>query len=157
VRYSTPGITFANACHVCTVEVHDTGEVEILRYVVSEDCGAMINPMVVHGQISGGVVQGIGGALHEQFVYDEAGNPLTTTFLDYLIPTATEVPHLEIHHVNNPTDAPGGYKGVGEGGAIGSGPAVRNAVSDAIGVTVDGPVRPADVLALLAGASERGG
>jgi carbon-monoxide dehydrogenase large subunit len=152
VRYSTPGITFANACHVCTVEVHDTGEVEILRYVVSEDCGAMINPMVVHGQISGGVVQGIGGVLHEQFVYDESGNPLTTTFLDYLIPTAAEVPDLEIHHLSTPTGAPGGYKGVGEGGAIGAVPAVRNAISDAIGVTVDRPVRPADVLALLAAA-----
>jgi carbon-monoxide dehydrogenase large subunit len=150
VRYSTPAITFANACHVCTVEVHDTGQVEILRYVVSEDCGAMINPMVVHGQVSGGVVQGIGGVLHEQFVYDDEGNPLTTTFLDYLIPTAADVPHLEIHHLSTPTDAPGGYKGVGEGGAIGAVPAVRNGVSDALGLTIEGPVRPAEVLALLA-------
>ncbi len=146
------------------MEVHDTGEVEILRYVVSEDCGAMINPMVVHGQISGGVVQGIGGVLHEQFVYDESGNPLTTTFLDYLIPTAAEVPDLEIRHLSTPTGAPGGYKGVGEGGAIGAVPAVRNAISDALGVTVDRPVRPADVLALLddaeagrAGADTNGG
>ena len=91
-RYSTPSITWANACHICTVEITDTSEVKLLRYIVSEDCGVMINPMVVEGQISGGVVQGIGAVIHEGFVYDEDGNPLTTTFLDYLIPTTTDIP-----------------------------------------------------------------
>jgi carbon-monoxide dehydrogenase large subunit len=144
-RYSTPGITFANACHICTVEIAATGKVDIARYIVSEDCGVMINPMVVEGQISGGVVQGIGAVLHEQFVYDEQGNPLTTTLLDYLIPTSTEVPVLEIGHIQTPAAGPGGYKGVGEGGAIGAVPAVRNAISDALGTDVCRAVRPCDV------------
>ena len=79
---------WANATHVCTCEVDvATGQVELLRYIVSEDCGAMINPNVVEGQIAGGTVQGIGGALLEQMAYDEDGNPLSTTFVDYLLPT----------------------------------------------------------------------
>ena len=91
-RYRAPDLMYSNACHVCTVEIDRvTGAVEVLRYVVSETA-LMINPAVVHGQIDGGAVQGIGGALLEEFVYDEAGNPLTTTFLDYLIPTAADVP-----------------------------------------------------------------
>src|SRR6202011_886275 len=88
VRYSTPGITFANACHICTVEIDHTGKVSLLRYIVSEDCGVMINPMVVEGQISGGVVQGIGGVLYEHVRYDGNGTPLSSTFMDYLLPTA---------------------------------------------------------------------
>jgi carbon-monoxide dehydrogenase large subunit len=95
------------------------------------------------------VVQGIGAVVHENFVYDDDGNPLTTTFLDYLIPTTTEIPVLEIGHLETPASGPGGYKGVGEGGAIGAVPAVRNAISDALaqvgaaGITT--PVRPCDV------------
>jgi carbon-monoxide dehydrogenase large subunit len=148
-RYAATGITWANACHVCVVEVQPTGLVDVLRYVISEDCGVMINPAVVHGQISGGVVQGIGAAFLEQFVYDDAGNPLTTTFLDYLIPTASDVPALEITHLDTRAPGPGGYKGVGEGGMIGSVPAVRNAISDAVGATVTSPVRPGDVYELM--------
>ena len=148
-RYTTPGITWANACHICTVEISDTSEIKLLRYIVSEDCGVMINPMVVEGQISGGVVQGIGAVLHEGFVYDDEGNPLTTTFLDYLIPTTTEIPVLEIGHLQTPASGPGGYKGVGEGGAIGAVPAVRNAISDALAQAgargITRPVRPCDV------------
>ena len=79
-----------------------TGAVEILRYVVSEDCGVMINPNVVEGQIAGGVVQGIGGVLYEHSAYDEAGNPLAGTFVDYLLPTATEVPEIEYAHIETP-------------------------------------------------------
>jgi carbon-monoxide dehydrogenase large subunit len=148
-RYSTPGITFAIACHICTVEVHDDGRCAILRYVVSEDCGVLINPAIVRGQICGGIVQGIGSVLHEQFRYDDAGNPLTTTFLDYLIPTASDVPTFEIGHLGTPGPGPGGYKGVGEGGAIGAVPAVRNAISDALGVTITCAVRPGDLVDLL--------
>jgi carbon-monoxide dehydrogenase large subunit len=148
-RYAATGITWANACHVCVVEVQPTGLVDVLRYVISEDCGVMINPAVVHGQISGGVVQGIGAAFLEQFVYDDAGNPLTTTFLDYLIPTASDVPMLEIEHLDTRAPGPGGYKGVGEGGMIGSVPAVRNAISDAVGATVTSAVRPGDVYELM--------
>jgi carbon-monoxide dehydrogenase large subunit len=156
VSYQAPPITWSNACHVCTVEVDPaTGVVEILRYVVSEDCGVMINPMVVEGQIAGGVVQGIGGVLYEQFVYDEDGNPLTTTFLDYLIPTATEVPSIEYGHIETRSPTPGGHKGMGEGGAIGAPPCVFNAVADALAVrgrrVTDQPLTPSRVLDALAG------
>ncbi len=103
-RYTpTAPFTWSNACHVCTCEVDPvTGAVTLLRYVVSEDCGVMINPMVVEGQIAGGVVQGIGGVLYEHMVYDDDGNPLATTFLDYLLPTAAEVPD---HRVRPHRDA----------------------------------------------------
>jgi carbon-monoxide dehydrogenase large subunit len=145
---------WSNACHLCTVEIdRDTGLVEVLRYVVSEDCGVMINPMVVEGQIAGGVAQGIGGVLYEHFVYDEDGNPLTTTFLDYLVPTAAEMPVLEYGHVETHSNMPGGHKGMGEGGAIGSPPAVFNAVADALvplGVRpTRTPLGPSEVLALI--------
>lgn len=127
------GSTYSNACHICTCEVDPiTAEVRVLRYVVSEDCGTMINPTVVEGQIAGGVAQGIGGALYEHFVYDEDGNPLTTTFLDYIVPTTTEMPRLEYSHIETPSERPGGFKGMGEGGAIGAPAAVFNAVADAV-------------------------
>jgi carbon-monoxide dehydrogenase large subunit len=145
---------WANATHVCTCEVDvATGHVQLLRHIVSEDCGPMINPAVVEGQIAGGTVQGIGGALSEHLVYDADGNPLTTTFLDYLLPTATEVPTIEYGHVETPGPGPGGYKGVGEGGAIGAPPAVINAVADALspfGVTItEQPLSPSKILALI--------
>src|SRR4029077_12680447 len=121
---------WVNATHCCTCEVDvATGRVELLRYIVSEDCGPMINPSVVEGQIAGGTVQGIGGVLLEHLVYDEDGNPLTTTFMDYLLPTSTDVPMIEYGHVETASPGPGGYKGVGEGGAIGAPPAVVNAVA----------------------------
>lgn len=154
-----PGVTWSNAAHICTCEVDiQTGEVNLLRYIVSEDCGTMINPMVVEGQISGGVVQGIGGVLLEHFVYDRDGNPLTTTFLDYLLPTTTEVPILEIGHIETPSNRPGGFKGMGEGGAIGSPAAIINAVLDALtplGVRsiTRQPLSPSAVLDLIANAA----
>jgi carbon-monoxide dehydrogenase large subunit len=157
-RYQpSSAFTWSNACHICVCEVdRDTGAVEILRYVVSEDCGVMINPNVVEGQIAGGVVQGIGGVLFEHMKYDEDGNPLATTFVDYLLPTAAEVPILEYGHIETPAPTnPGGYKGLGEGGAMASPPAVINAVADALahlGVVVrDQPLGPADVVALMSG------
>lgn len=126
-------IISANATHACTCEVDiETGEVKLLRYVVAEDCGPMINPDIVEGQIAGGTVQGIGGALLENMAYDPDGNPISTTFMDYLLPTSTEVPIIEYGHVESPGPGAGGYKGVGEGGAIGSVPAVVNAVADAL-------------------------
>ena len=88
-----------------------TGQVEILRYVISEDCGNMINPMVVEGQISGGVAQAIGGVFYEHMIYDADGNPTTTTFMDYLVPTAAEVPDFEHGHVVTPSEHSGRVQG----------------------------------------------
>jgi carbon-monoxide dehydrogenase large subunit len=156
-RYAANSMTiWVNATHVCTCEVDvETGRVQLLRYIVSEDCGPMINPDVVEGQIAGGVVQGIGGVLFEHLVYDDDGNPLTTSFLDYLVPSAAEVPPIEYGHIETPSPGPGGYKGVGEGGAIGAPPAVVNAVADAIapfGVDItELPLSPARIVALVKG------
>jgi aerobic carbon-monoxide dehydrogenase large subunit len=147
--------TWSNATHICVVEIDSrTWIPRIRRYIVSEDCGRMINPMIVEGQIFGGVVQGIGGVLLEDFVYDADGNPLTTTFMDYLLPTTTEVPDIEVGHVETEsTTNPGGFKGLGEGGAIGSHAAVANAVSDALahlGVEVTRtPLGPNDIFQLV--------
>ncbi|HUO39886.1 MAG TPA: xanthine dehydrogenase family protein molybdopterin-binding subunit [Mycobacterium sp.] len=154
-------ILWANATHACTCEVDvTTGRVILLRYIVSEDVGPMINPTVVEGQIAGGTVQGIGGALMENLVYDDDGNPLATTFVDYLLPTATEVPPIEFGHVEIPGPGPGGYKGVGEGGAIGSTPAVINAINDALApleVTITKlPATPSSIIAALEQAGSGG-
>ena len=155
-RFTNGGvITWSNATHVCTCEVDSlTGHVNLLRYIVAEDCGTMINPNVVEGQIAGGVVQGLGGALLEHFVYDDDGNPLTTTFLDYLLPTTTEVPRLEYGHIETPSERPGGHKGLGEGGAIGAPAAVFNAVADALaplGVKLTSqPLTPSAIVDALA-------
>jgi carbon-monoxide dehydrogenase large subunit len=159
-RYTAPSPmpVWANATHMCTCEVDvETGEVKLLRYVVSEDCGPMINPSVVEGQIAGGTVQGIGGALLEELAYDEDGNPVSSTFMDYLLPTAADVPIIEYGHVETPSAAPGGYKGVGEGGAIGAPPAVINAVADALapfGARITRlPLRPEVVLDMIQAAA----
>ncbi|MEX0663138.1 MAG: xanthine dehydrogenase family protein molybdopterin-binding subunit [Acidimicrobiia bacterium] len=159
VSYQAPPVTWSNACHLCTVEVDaDTGLVEVLRYVVSEDCGVMINPMIVEGQVAGGVVQGIGGVLYEHLVYDDDGNPLTTTFMDYLVPTAAEVPEIEYGHIETRSPTPGGHKGMGEGGAIGSPPAVFNAVADALALrgikATRQPLTPNRVVDLLTGRAD---
>jgi carbon-monoxide dehydrogenase large subunit len=129
-----PAGTFSNACHVAVVEVDiATGGVKIERFVVVEDAGVLINPTIVEGQIHGGVAQGIANALYEEIVYDEAGNILTGSLADYLVPTMAEIPDLEIHHLETITDASiTGVKGVGEGGAIGAPGAVINAVVDAL-------------------------
>jgi carbon-monoxide dehydrogenase large subunit len=157
-RYKSPVFMFSNACHAVTVEVdRATGQVRILRYVVSEDCGNMINPMIVEGQIAGGIAQAIGGVFYEHMIYDADGNPLTTTFMDYLLPTAAEVPDFEYGHVVTPSNTPGGYKGLGEGGAIASPPALLNAVADALaplGVTLtEQHLSPSKVLALIESAA----
>ena len=107
---------WANATHVCTCEVDSaTGAVTLLRYIVSEDCGPMINPNVVEGQIDGGTVQGIGGALLEHLAYDSDGNPVTTTFVDYLLPTIADVPVIEHCHIETPGPGPGRLQGRGRG------------------------------------------
>ncbi|MCY3662533.1 MAG: xanthine dehydrogenase family protein molybdopterin-binding subunit [bacterium] len=157
-RFKAPPVTYSNAAHACTCEVDvATGAVRLLRYAVSEDCGVMINPMVVKGQIAGGVVQGIGGALLEEMAYDSDGNPLTTTLAEYLVPSAAEVPVIEYGHVVTPSDTPGGHKGTGEGGAIGSVPCVFNAVADALAPLsvrlTAGPLSPDRIRAAIVAAS----
>lgn len=141
--------------HVCTVEVDiETGQVQILRYVAVDDCGPHINPMIVQGQIHGGVVQGIGEALQEIAVYDEAGQLLTGTMMDYAVPKASQMPHIETDHTVTPSPVnPLGVKGCGEAGTIVSAGAVINAVVDALsplGIThIDKPVTPARVWAAI--------
>lgn len=124
------------ATHACVVEVDpETGAVALLRYAVAEDCGRIINPQVVEGQAHGAVAQGIGGALYESVVYDEQGQLVTGSLMDYLVPGATELVGLELAHLEIPApESPNGAKGVGEGGTLAPGPAIANAVSDALGV-----------------------
>lgn len=155
VRFTHPATpTWSNACHACICEIDpETGIVALRRYVVSEDCGVMINPSIVEGQIRGGVAQGIGQALLEEMSYDPAGTPTASTFVDYLVPTASDVPAIEIGHIETPARGPGGYKGIGEGGAIGAPAAVANAVCDALRhlsvETTHLPITPPQVLALI--------
>ncbi len=131
--YDPPG-TFSNACHLAEVEVNpETGEVSILRFLVVEDAGRLINPAIAEGQIRGGVAQGIANALYEELVYDQDGNLVTASLMDYLPPTWAEIPPVEIMHRETVTDPVlSGAKGLGEGGAIGAPAAVLNAVSDAL-------------------------
>jgi carbon-monoxide dehydrogenase large subunit len=132
-EYDPPG-TFSNACHIAEVEVDpETGDVRILRFLVVEDAGRLINPAIAEGQIRGGVAQGIANALYEELVYDEDGNLMTASLMDYLPPTSAEIPHIEIMHRETvPDPEPSGAKGLGEGGTIGAPAAVLNAVSDAL-------------------------
>jgi CO/xanthine dehydrogenase Mo-binding subunit len=141
-------LVFSNAAHCCLVEVHPrTGVVTVLKYVVVHDCGRELNPLIVEGMVHGSTVHGIGAALLEEFRYDEQGQLLTATFLDYLKPTATDVPEIEVERLEHPSPfTPLGAKGVGEGGAIPGPAAVANAVEDALssfGVTVrELPITP---------------
>jgi len=127
-------VTFANGVHAVVVEVDpESGGVALRRYVVVHDCGKLINPMIVEGQVAGGVAQGIGGALHEELIYDPNGQLLTASFLDYGLPEATDVPRIEVHHLETPsTRNPLELKGVGEAGAIAVAAAVAGAVEDAL-------------------------
>jgi carbon-monoxide dehydrogenase large subunit len=151
-------VTYTSAVHVAWVEVDvDTGAVRLLRYVVAHDCGRLINPTIVEGQIHGGVAQGVGGGLFEELVFDAQGQLLTGTLMDYLVPTAMELPPIETVHLEFPSPRnPLGIKGIGEGGAISPPAALANAVEDALrpfGVRVTAtPLGPARVLALLAAA-----
>jgi aerobic carbon-monoxide dehydrogenase large subunit len=152
---------WAQATHVCWVDVDlNTGRVQIPRYVVVEDCGELINPAVVDGQISGGVVQGIGAVLYEKSVYDDQAQFQAGTFMDYLLPTAMEVPDIEIHHVETPTDIEINYRGVGEGGMIAAPAALTNAIEDALaylGVRITEQYLPPARILELAGVIARPG
>jgi carbon-monoxide dehydrogenase large subunit len=151
--YDPPG-TFSNACHIAMVEVDvATGAVRIDRFLVAEDAGRLINPMIADGQIHGGIAQGIGNALFEEIVYDESGNIVTATLADYLPPTAREIPPIEIRHFETMADSVTKAKGLGEGGAIGAPAAILNAVNDALspfGVALDEiPATPQRIRAAL--------
>lgn len=151
-----PTVTYASAAHCAVVEVDPaTGQVTILRYLVVHDCGRVVNPLLADGQVVGGVVQGIGGALCEHLVYDDDGQPVSGSFMDYAMPVAAGVPFIELDHIESlSTRNPLGVKGLGEGGAIGPPAAIANAVEDALrgfGVVVRrGPLSPARVRALIA-------
>jgi aerobic carbon-monoxide dehydrogenase large subunit len=134
VNFLPAGLTYSNASHCVEVEVDvRTGVAKILRYLVVSDCGRLINPMIVEGQIVGGVVHGIGNALFERMAYDENGQPLTTNFGEYLLPTATELPRIEvITHVSPSPLNPLGVKGVGECGVIPAGAAIMSAIENAL-------------------------
>jgi carbon-monoxide dehydrogenase large subunit len=148
-------VTFANGVHAAVVEVDEvTGTVRVLRYVVVHDCGRVINPVIVDAQVAGGVAQGIGAALLEELLYDEAGQLTTASFLDYQIPRATDLPDIEVHHVETVSERnPLGLRGVGEAGAVGPPAAIAGAVEDALAdldVVVDRcPLPPSYVVALI--------
>ncbi len=158
--YFTPErSTYSNGCHVVEVEVDIwTGHVTLLGYWIVDDCGRAINPQVVHGQVIGGTVHGIGNALFERLVYDDNAQPLTTTFADYLLPLATDVPRIEVGHMVSPSPLnPLGVKGAGEGGTLPAIAAIVGAVEDALapfGVTIDeAPVTPMRIVELIRAAA----
>ena len=148
VCFDPPGPTFSGAVHVAVVEIdRATGRVRVRRYVVVEDCGPVVNPTIVEGQIHGAVAQGLGEALLESVVYDGDGQLLTATLMDYALPKADDVPAFEIGHLETPSPlTPGGMKGMGEGGTIGAPAAIANAVADAVrplgGRVTALPIRP---------------
>src|SRR5438552_593567 len=153
--HHVPTVTYASAVHVAQVEVDvGTGGVKLLRYVVAHDCGRVINPPIVEGQVHGGVAQGVGGALFEEMVYDASGQLLTGSLMDYAVPKADDLPPIETIHLEFPSPRnPLGVKGLGEGGAISPPAAIANAIEDALapfGVRVtETPVTPARIVALL--------
>jgi carbon-monoxide dehydrogenase large subunit len=153
--FSPGNATWPFGTHLAMVEVDpETGDVEILEYHAVDDCGHVVNPMIVTGQVHGGIAQGIGQAVFEDAIYDDEGNMLTGSLLDYLLPTATDLPAFDLHRTVTPTDVnPMGVKGIGEAGTIGSAHTIVNAVVDALtplGVKhIDMPVRPKRVWAAM--------
>ena len=162
--YDPPG-TFSNACHVAMVALDvDTGKVTLERLLVAEDAGVLVNPMIAEGQIHGGAAQGVAGALLEEIVHDAGGNVLTASFADYLLPTARDLPEIEIHHLETVPDAAftvTGAKGLGEGGTIGAPAAILNAVNDALapfGAAIEElPATPQRIRAALRAATNAAG
>jgi carbon-monoxide dehydrogenase large subunit len=145
------GSTFPFGAHVAIVEVDtETGAVELIKHVAVDDCGRILNPMLVTGQQHGGIAQGAGQALFEGMYYDEEGNPITANLMDYAVPAASELPSFDTYNTETPSPLnPLGAKGIGESGTIGSTPAIQNAVIDAVshlGVThIDMPLTPMTV------------
>jgi carbon-monoxide dehydrogenase large subunit len=148
------------AAHIATLEIDPaTYEVKLGRYVVAEDCGRVINPQIVDGQVHGGVAQGIGAALYEEVIYDEDGQLHTGSLVDYVVPTASEIPSMEVVHLDtaSPTTL-GGFRGMGEGGTIGAPAAVANALADALkplGIEINElPVTPERLFRLIEAAKK---
>ncbi|MGW4094499.1 xanthine dehydrogenase family protein molybdopterin-binding subunit [Nocardia sp. NPDC004750] len=159
--FRPPGFTFSSGCSAVVADVDmRTGQVELERYVVVHDAGRIVNPLIAHGQIAGGIAQGIAGALYEEMVYGPDGQPRTTTYMDYLFPTSSEIPDLEIAEIVTPsTKNDLGVKGLGEGGAISPQAAIANAVEDALeshGVVIRrGPITPTRIRDLIREAENR--
>jgi carbon-monoxide dehydrogenase large subunit len=159
--FAPPQAAYSNGSHVAEVEVDpETGLVRVTRYVVAHDCGRVINPLLVDGQIQGGVAHGIGNAIMERMRYDEAGNPQTTSLADYLLPDAGNVPNVEIVHMESPSPLnPLGVKGAGEGGTIPAAAAIASAIEDALspfGVKIlDAPMLPETIAMLVKDAQAR--
>lgn len=153
--------TSATAAHLAIVEVNPkTYEIKVERFVVAEDCGRLINPMIVDGQVHGGVAQGIGAALYEEVVYNEEGQSVTASLVDYIVPTATEIPPIDVVHIEVPSPTTlGGYRGMGEGGTIGAPAAIANAVADAVapfGIEIlELPVTPERLFRLIENSQHR--
>jgi CO/xanthine dehydrogenase Mo-binding subunit len=146
--YSPTQATYANGMHAAVVETDPvTADIRILRYCVVHDCGPMINPMVVEGQVHGGVAQGVGGALYERMVYDESGQLLNASFMDFLMPYASEVPEIETDHLETPSPLnPLGIKGAGEAGCIPVSAVIASAIEDAEGFPITSmPISPPEL------------
>jgi carbon-monoxide dehydrogenase large subunit len=163
VHYTNPAAwTFTNGAHLAMVEIDvETGRVRVLKYVAVDDCGRIVNPALVDGQVRGGVVQGIGGALMEHCVYDDAGQLLTATLMDYAVPAAADLPAIEVHHLETPAPhLAGGFKGAGEAGTAGAPAAILNAVNDALApwdvMLTEQPLTSALVLGALQGGKSTG-
>ena len=162
-EYFEPGAAASSSgVHACVIEIDPAVCMpRIRRYMVVHDCGVVINPLIVDGQVRGGVAQGIGGSLYEKLVYDEQGQLLTGSLMDYLIPTAMEIPPMEVAHIESPSPFnPLGVKGAGEGGTLSAYAAIARAIEDALspyGVVIRSmPVLPADLHALITGAAQTG-
>ena len=153
--YDPPNLTFPFGSYICVVDIDKgTGQIHIRRFVAVDDCGNIINPMIVQGQVHGGLTQGLAPAMYESLIYDEEGNILNGTFMDYLVPTAVETPHWETAHTITPSPHhPLGAKGVGESATVGAPPAIVNAVVDALsplGIThMEIPITPPQVWEIL--------
>ena len=150
--FDPPDFTYPGGCHICEIEIDpETGEIEIISFVAVDDFGTVINPMIVHGQMHGGIAQGIGQALLENVNYDDDGQLTNASFMDYCMPRADDMPSFQTAFSNTPTpNNPLGIKGCGEAGAIGAPPAVINAIVNALDIDhIDMPATPLKIWEIL--------